>query len=249
MQCSNRMPTARWRSKKARCSAIGAGCAARRRRRSASASSRARRTGGPRESLPPAGARGPSAASVGAHLGQRLLHLRAAEPVRGVQVDLALARRRRRRRRTPASRLPGPSRRSPRAAESHAAASRAPAPPSSPDVSATSSGGAAAMAASSAASGAAAYSRDEQRVEIGPRLVLGLDPVMQRDRGLAHRAARCRGAEAALVLHQVDHAAVGAHLQPVERARFGEHRVSGQLGQHVADHLVGAPSACRSGCT
>ena len=84
--------------------------------------------------------------------------------------------------------LRGPSPRSRRAGgPMRRPAARRP-PPSSPDVSATSSGGAAAMAASSAASGARCEQARQQRVEIGARLVLGLDPVVQGDRGLAHRA-------------------------------------------------------------
>jgi hypothetical protein len=41
-------------------------------------------------------------------------------------------------------------------------------------------------------------------------------------------------------LHHVDHATIGAHLEPIGRARRGEHRVSSELRQHVAYHLVGA---------
>src|SRR6266568_7871606 len=42
------------------------------------------------------------------------------------------------------------------------------------------------------------------------------------------------------LLHHVDDPAVGAHLESIERAGRGEHRVTGQSGEHVADHLFGA---------
>src|SRR5438045_1146116 len=42
-----------------------------------------------------------------------------------------------------------------------------------------------------------------------------------------------------LLLHHVEDPAVSAHLEPLERPRRREHRVTRELAQHVADHLLG----------
>src|SRR5258706_13722361 len=52
--------------------------------------------------------------------------------------------------------------------------------------------------------------------------------------------SRCSLPGGDFLLHHVDDPAVGAHLQSIERAWRGEHRMPGELGEHVADHLLGA---------
>ena len=85
----------------------------------------------------------------------------------------------------------------------------------------------------------------EQRVEVGPRLVLGLEAVMQD----GPSGSDIADVDAALVLHEIDDTAVGAHPEPVERAGRGEHRVPGELRQHVRDHLLGAERLAARRCT
>ena len=76
----------------------------------------------------------------------------------------------------------------------------------------------------------------EQRVEVGARPSSGASGARSRRAPgpRLERTAHCARSDvtdvdAALVLHQVDDAAVGAHLQPVERAGRGEHRMPGEL--------------------
>ena len=106
------------------------------------------------------------------------------------------------------------------------------------------------------ASGGASKSRAEQRVEVGPR----------RSSGAARAAMRARApssdlaaVDTVLVLDHVDDAAVGAHLQPVERARRGEHRMARELPSMrrsssgaerlaAAMQLKGAASFSTRGC-
>src|SRR5262249_18282238 len=45
--------------------------------------------------------------------------------------------------------------------------------------------------------------------------------------------------DAEFLLHHVEHPAIGAHLQPIQRTRRSEHRVAGKLGEHAADDFLG----------
>src|SRR5664279_2420223 len=45
---------------------------------------------------------------------------------------------------------------------------------------------------------------------------------------------------AAFVADQVHHPAVRAHLEAIERALRGKHRMAGKLPEHRGDHLFGA---------
>ena len=229
-----------WRSKNSRCSSTVAGQRARRRRRSARASSRTARRGGLRTRCSSRLAREPQ-------LGERRRGSAPADGpdlrpdvVRRVQADLALpdadeqrlvflARRvgihraLAARSRVPAGRAP--SRRRAVAGRSGSAAPRRRSPQ--------------AARASGAAAKAARAARRSRRAP-GPRA---------RARSRVRRTGASqtsRMSSAALVLHHVDHAAVGAHLAAARARRARRTSNARRAARACCRSSSRCPAACRS---
>ena len=192
----------------------------------------------------PACGESPSAREVGAQLDQRLFHHETGQPVRRVQVDLASCRCRRTGPSTPAAPRPASMARQastqpvPRAAAGcrtrrPAAARRAP------------------IARSRRALGASRVERREHAVEVRP----GRDPRARAGERTSAPTLPCCGASKIADVHrflgldQVDDPTIGAHLEPVERARRGEHRVAGEPGEHRRRSSFRCRAACRSACS
>ena len=197
-----------------------------------------------------AGAR-PSAASVARNCDERLLRSCARRQCERVQVDLALARRRRRGRR-----IPAPPRRRPSRALAAMQPIARPTRSGSP------------RRRSSARQRSARGDRRQQRGVRGRRRRAA--PAARRSRrapglraasraanvdrsGFRHRRAQTVAdvADAALFSFFIRSTTrQSAHiLQPVERARRREHRMAGELRQHVADHLLGAERLAAARCS
>src|SRR5207244_5312417 len=68
------------------------------------------------------------------------------------------------------------------------------------------------------------------------RLVLGIDRMAKSDRRDLHLQAS--DIDAFFRLDQIDDATVGAHLEPIQRAGFHEHRMLRESSERRVDHLL-----------